>query len=93
MNTNLQTPNGTFRFTAVMQFEIDPDTAAGLLVESDPAKTVHQWLLSQRPSDDIPYSGNAGELRTRLGAYLAEKKVGQMRELLPSADVKLLETK
>lgn len=83
MNTNPQTPSGSFHFTAVVQFEIDPDTAASLLVESDPVKTIHQWLLSQRPSDDHPYSGNAEELRTKLGLYLVDKKVGQTRELLP----------
>lgn len=80
--------NGTFRFTAIVQFEIDPETAAGLLVESDPIKTVHQWLLSQQPSDNHPYSGNVGELRTKLGLYLVEKKVSQTRELLPTGDTR-----
>lgn len=85
MNSTALNTNRTFRFTAVVQFEIDPDTAAGLLVESDPTRTIHQWLLSQRPSDNHPYFGNTEELRTKLGLYLVEEKVGQTRELLPGA--------
>lgn len=65
--------------------------AAALLIESDPTLTVHNWLLSQSPSpQDEPYSGNAEELRSQLGKYLAEKKVDQVRQLLPSGDVKAL---
>lgn len=89
MNTNQpEQPNGTFTFQCVLRFEIDPETAADLLVESDPTQTVHNWLLTQKPSSkDIPYSGNAEELKTKLGRYLVEKKVDQARQLLPCLDV------
>lgn len=91
MNTNPQTPNGTFSFQAVVRFEIDPETAASLLVESDPTKTVHDWMRSQNPSPkDPPWSGNAEELRAQLGKYLAEKKVDQARQLLPSTDARIV---
>jgi hypothetical protein len=67
-----------------MRFEIDPQTAENLLVESDPTETVHHWLLTQRPSaNDTPYSGNASTLRTELGRYLADKAISRARLLLP----------
>lgn len=92
MSANQPIPNDTFTFQCVLRFEIDPETAANLLVESDPTETVYNWLLTQKPSSmDDAYSGNANNLKHDLGKYLAEKKVNQMRELLPSADVKLLE--
>lgn len=94
MNTNQPTPNhinGTFTFQCVLRFKIDPETAANLLVESDPTQTVHNWLRSQSPApDDIPYCGNTTELRIMLGKYLADKKVDQARLLLPCTDQKLV---
>lgn len=84
-------PNGTFVFQAVVCFEIGPEMAAALLVESDPTLTVHNWLLTQKPSSiDEAYSGNASNLKSELGRYLAEKKVSQACQLLPSGDVKAL---
>lgn len=84
MNT---TPNGIFTFQCVLRFEIDPETAANLLVESDPTETVHAWLMTQRPSaNDNPYSGNAKNLRDGLGQYLSDKKVAQARALLSCTD-------
>lgn len=80
--------NGTFTFQCVLRFDIDPETAASLLVESDPTIAVHIWLLTQMPSSkDSPYSGNADDLRNKLGKYLADKKVSQARALLPCSDV------
>lgn len=82
MNT---TPNGTFTFPAVVKFEIDPDTAANLLVESDPSEALTAWINTQHVAEN---SGvyNATNLREALGTYLAEKKVSQARLLLPCTD-------
>lgn len=91
MNDTPSNTNDTFTFQCVLRFEIGPEMAAALLVGSDPTLTVHNWLLSQSPSpNDIPYSGNAEDLRSKLGKYLAEKKVDQARQLMPSGDVKAL---
>lgn len=91
MNETTLTPNGTFTFQCVLRFEIDPDTAASLLAENDPTQSVHAWLLTQHASpEDIPYCGNANDLREQLGKYEADKKVNQARALLPCADVNQL---
>lgn len=90
MNTNPQISNGTFRFTAAVDFEITPDAAASLLVESDPSRTVAAWLEARRPASASGYY-NMNSLREAMGKYLAERKVCEARTLLPSADVKLLE--
>lgn len=84
----MNTPNGTFTFQCVLRFEIDPETAANLLVESDSTKTVHNWLLTQLPTakNDYPYSGNVAELKRELSNYLGEKAIEKARLLLPCTD-------
>lgn len=89
MNTNQPTPNhinGTFTFAAVVSFEIDPETAAGLLVESDPSETLSRWINQAKVKED---SGgyNTGNLRSALDAYLGAKAIEKARLLLPCPDV------
>lgn len=86
MNTTPQTPNGTFTFAAVVRFEIDPDVAAGLLVESNPSKAISDWINQAQVKEN---SGdfNTTNLRDGLNVYLGEKAIEKARALLPCSDV------
>lgn len=81
----MEGPNGTFTFAAVVRFEIDPDTAAGLLVESDPSKAISAWINQAHVKEN---SGdfNTTNLRDGLNVYLGEKAIEKARLLLPCTD-------
>lgn len=77
-----------FKFSAVVEFEIDPDTAAALLVELPYHPRVGEWLAEHHPIKEQESSYNAGNLKTALGRHLAETKVDECRQLTLSADNK-----
>ena len=77
----------TFRFSACVDFSIDEDTAAALLVEgTEGNKAVALWLSNNLPAIEEPCGVNARALKEALGHHLAKKKVDKVRQLTMSCD-------
>lgn len=76
----------TFKFSAVVEFEIDPDTAAALLVELPYHPRVGEWISEHHPIREQNCIYNAGSLKEALGRHLANNKVNECRQLTLSSD-------
>jgi len=77
----------TFRFSAVVDFEIDEDAAAELLVEgTERNKALTEWLVKNHPAQEEPCSVNARALKESLGRHLAAKKVEACKQLTICCD-------
>ncbi len=75
------------RFTAVMRFEITPEAAAQVLSDPKPDIAAHGWIANQNPAPE-PYidSHLANQIKTALGAFLAEKRIAEAKQLTLPAD-------
>ena len=75
----------TFRFQAVIEFEITPQEAASLLAENDGRQTVPEWLHQHCPVLELDSHYNANAMKQALGKHLAEQSVESARQLTHQA--------